>query len=336
MTAARAIRSRRPLPVFGRWLCLVAAAAVLAAGDRVDEPIQPLPQVTDLDHRKVALGRQLFHDPGLSANGRISCASCHDLQGGGVAPGQTHAPPGVSGRAVAINVPTVFNAGFNYLQFWDGRAQTLEDQIDGPIHNPDEMGLNWPAVLKVLRADRAYRRSFQAAYGGPPSERTVKDAIATYERSLVTPDAPFDRYLKGDRDALGAEALRGYELFKSYGCASCHQGVNVGGNMLQVFGVVDNYFKARGNITEHDLGRYNVTGDDYDRHVFKVPSLRNVALTAPYFHDGSAATLDEAVDIMARYQLGRQLGPPDRAALVAFLESLTGVYKEWQGDDHRP
>jgi cytochrome c peroxidase len=166
-------------------------------------------------------------------------------------------------------------------------------------------------------------QAFQAIYGDGLQPRNIQDAIATFERSLVTPSR-FDRYLRGDSGAISEQEKRGYELFKSYGCVACHQGVNVGGNMFQTFGVLGNYFKDRGNETEADLGRYTVTQNELDRHVFKVPSLRNVALTAPYFHDGTAPTLEAAVDVMFRYQLGREAPAADKTAIIMFLKSLTG------------
>jgi cytochrome c peroxidase len=223
-----------------------------------------------------------------------------------------------------VNAPTIFNVALNFSFFWDGRARSLEQQMDGPIHDINEMGSSWPIITDRLNARDDYRSEFLAIYKSRASEFTIKDAIAAYERSLITLNAPFDRYLRGDRDALTEQQSYGYTLFKNFGCVACHQGRGVGGNMFQVLGVVHSYFDERGNITKADYGRFNVTGDERDRFRFKVPSLRNVALTAPYFHDGSAATLDDAVRTMARYQLGRTLSNEDLAAIVAFLNSLTG------------
>jgi len=288
--------------------------------------IRPIPPPIALDERKVHLGRRLFTDPGLSKDGTISCASCHDLELGG-ADGRTR-PVGIGGQIGEVNTPTVLNSRFSFRQFWDGRAATLEEQIDGPLEHPAEMGASWEEVLARLSGDPSYGAAFAEAYPGGVTRANVKDAIATFERSLVTPDSPFDKFLRGDAEALGAEALRGYELFQSYGCVGCHQGVALGGNMFQRLGVVRDYFADRGDVTRADLGRFNVTGREADRHVFKVPTLRNVALTAPYFHDGSAASLDDAVRVMARYQLGREIPAADRAAIVAFLRSLTGELPE--------
>jgi cytochrome c peroxidase len=301
----------------------VAAARRAAAEQLLDEPIRPIPLHVALDADKVRLGDKLFHDPQLSSDGTVSCASCHDLKRGGT--DNQARSLGVGGVAGEINAPTVFNSGFNFKQFWDGRAETLEAQIDGPLQHPKEMASSWPETLDKLAQAPAYAAAFQQLYPDGITALNVKDAIATYERSLYTPNAPFDRYLRGDAAALSDDQKEGYRLFKSRGCVSCHQGVGVGGNMFQVFGVMADYFAARGDIVPADLGRFNVTGDDNDRHVFKVPSLRNVALTAPYFHDGSAATLEEAVEVMGNYQLGRPLSAREITLITAFLRTLTGT-----------
>lgn len=304
---------------------LVAALALLAftpaSAQLLNEPIQALPQRVDLDARKVSLGRTLFHDKRLSKDNSISCASCHDLAKGGV-DGRQFAL-GINGQVGPINTPTVLNSGFNFRQFWNGRAATLEEQAAGPIHNPGEMGSNWQEVLGKLGQDAKLVELFKGVYRDGLQPRNIQDSIATFERSLVTPSR-FDRYLRGETNAITEDEKRGYQLFKNYGCVACHQGVNVGGNMYQTFGVLGSYFKDRGNITEADLGRYSVTKNELDRHVFKVPSLRNVALTAPYFHDGSAPTLEAAVEIMFRYQLGRPAPAADKASIISFLKSLTG------------
>ena len=302
---------------------LVLGLAIWAGGGAASaaEPIEPLPLRIELDAAKVALGDKLFHDKRLSRDGTIACASCHRLDSGGV--DNTPVSTGIDGAKGSINAPTVLNSGFNFRQFWDGRARSLEEQAAGPIHNPIEMGSDWQQVLAKLRQDTALTAQAAAAYPQGLTEESIVDAIATFKSSLVTP-APFDRYLRGDSSAIDLSAARGYELFKDYGCVACHQGVNVGGNMFQVFGVMGDYFAKRGGPTEADLGRFNVTGLEADKHVFKVPSLRNVALTAPYFHDGSAATLEDAVDVMFRYQLGRSAPAEDKALIVEFLHTLTG------------
>jgi cytochrome c peroxidase len=306
--------------------CLVAvvagAVASLVGAQTADEPIKPLPLKLTLDARKVELGKALFHDKRLSKDNSIACASCHDLAKGG-ADGKPTAI-GIGGQVGPINTPTVLNSSFNFRQFWNGRAATLEEQAAGPVHNPGEMGSNWDEVLAKLRQDAALVGKFTAVYKDGLKPANIQDAIATFESSLVTPSR-FDRFLRGDLKAINENEARGYQLFKSYGCVACHQGVNVGGNMYQQFGVMDEYFKVRGKpITEADLGRYAVTKLDSDRHVFKVPSLRNVELTAPYFHDGATRTLEEAVDVMFRYQLGRTAPASDKNLIVQFLKTLTG------------
>ena len=288
------------------------------------EPIHPIPQNITLDAKKVALGERLFHDPRLSRDDIVACATCHDLQRGGT--DRLQRSVGIGGAEGAVNAPTVFNSGLNFAQFWDGRAVTLEEQIDGPIHHPSEMGSAWPEIIGKLRQDAEYIEAFLDSYGGGIRTEFIKDAIATFERSLITPNSRFDRYLRGDHDAITENEKAGYNIFKNFGCVSCHQGRNIGGNLYQKFGILANYFADRGNITDADFGRFNVTGALEDRFVFRVPSLRNVALTAPYFHDGSAATLEDAVTIMAEYQLRRVLSSDETKRLVAFLKTLTGEY----------
>jgi cytochrome c peroxidase len=234
---------------------------------------------------------------------------------------------GIGGAKGPINAPTVFNAGLNFRQFWDGRANSLEEQVSGPVHNPKEMGSSWTEVLAKLSQDKELVAQFKDSFPDGVLAKNVQESLAVFQRSLVTPNSRFDKYLLGDNKALSAEELKGYQLFKSYGCIACHQGAAVGGNMFQVFGVMGDYFKKRGGVNEADLGRYNVTKNEADKHMFKVPSLRNVAVTAPYFHDGSAKTLSDAVDVMFKYQLGRPGSPQDKELIVKFLHTLTGEYK---------
>lgn len=300
-------------------LAATAQGLAVTTGDRSHEAIRPLRLPDGLDPKKVDLGRRLFHDPMLSADGRVSCATCHPLDKGGV--DRLPVSVGVNGLRGTANAPTVFNSGFNSAQFWDGRAATLEEQAGGPLTHPSEMATDWSTILARLVAS-PYAAEFRRVYGTAPAEAAVRDAIATYERALVTVDSPFDRWLAGDDQALNAEQKRGYALFKSYGCASCHQGANVGGNMFARFGYYGNWFDDRGHSTKAELGRFNVTGRTADRYVFKVPSLRLVTLTPPYFHDGSVADLREAIRLMARYQLGRDILDADIDPMVAFLGSL--------------
>ena len=286
-------------------------------------PLSPLPQIPDQDPRLVSLGRELFHETRLSIDNTRSCASCHQLDSGGD-DGRVYSL-GVHDKSGSINAPTVYNSSLNVAQFWDGRASSLEVQAEAPITDPSEMGSNWPHVLSILSADTHYASQFLEVFQGPATRGRVLSALASYERTLLTKDSPFDRFLEGDSSALSASARRGYDKFLSLGCASCHQGANVGGNMYQKFGVMADYFEDRGHVTKADLGRFNVTGDPKDRFVFKVPSLRNVSLTAPYFHDGSAATLEQAIKVMGRYQLGRSLDAQEVSDLKSFLESLKGA-----------
>jgi cytochrome c peroxidase len=307
-----------PIPLSGVMLGALPASA------QTNEPIQPLPLEIKLDSKRVALGEKLFNDKRLSKDDTLACVSCHELGKGGV--DRTRVSTGIGGAKGSINAPTVFNSGFNFRQFWDGRAASLEEQAAGPVHDPKEMGSNWPEVQAKLGRDQALVAEMKSAYADGLNPKNIQDAIATYERSLVTPSR-FDRHLRGDKTAITAEEQQGYQLFKSYGCVACHQGVNVGGNMFQVFGVIGDYFKKRGGVNDADLGRYNVTKAESDKHVFKVPGLRNVALTAPYFHDGSAATLEDAVDVMFRFQLGRAAPAKDKESIVKFLRSLNGEFK---------
>jgi len=293
-------------------------------GIATPEIITPLPLSLLLDVRKVKLGEQLFNDPRLSGDGSVSCAHCHNLKTGGV--DRLRFSRGVDGKEGTINAPTVFNSGFNFRQFWDGRADTLENQIDGPLQNPIEMNGTWPQAIATILADPAYSSMFSAIYRDGVQRNNIKDAVATFERSLVTPNSRFDRFLRGDRGALNENEKAGYELFKQIGCTSCHQGINIGGNMYQRLGLMEDFFAKRGNITEADLGRFNITKLERDRYFFKVPTLRNVAITPPYLHDGSAKTLEEAVNVMARYQLGIDLTTNDVNSVVAFLRTLTGEY----------
>lgn len=282
--------------------------------------MQRLPAAPTVSAPLVALGRKLFFDARLSFNGTISCASCHDLANGGD-DGRPRSK-GADGNLGAVNAPTVFNASLNFVLFWDGRARTLEEQIDGPVTHA-EMRDTWPNVVSKLRGSADYVKAFEPLFEDGITADNIRTAIATFERTLITPGSPFDRWLEGDGQALSQAEKEGYETFKLVGCVACHQGRNVGGNMFQRFGVLGDYFADRGHVTEADYGRFNVTGNEADRFVFRVPSLRNVGLTAPYFHDGSAETLSRAVEVMAKYQLGRTLTEKQASSIVAFLRSLT-------------
>ncbi|HEX6136354.1 MAG TPA: cytochrome c peroxidase [Casimicrobiaceae bacterium] len=310
-----------------RWLSILAGAAFAAvAGADVfaaeaDEPLRPLPQELHFDARKVALGRQLFVDVRLAKDDSISCASCHDFAHGGADPRPRSF--GVGGAKSGANAPSVFNSGLNFRQLWNGSARSLEEFLDKLIKNPKVFDSNWDDVVGKLRQDQALVTAFADIYPDGVTRASIIDATATYTRSLITPSR-FDRYLRGDAQAITAEEQQGYVRFKSYGCIACHQGMNVGGNMFQKFGVMGDYFRDRGNVGPPDMGRFAVTQREGDKHVFKVPSLRNVELTAPYFHDASAPTLEAAVEVMFKYQLGRTAPVEDKALIVKFLKTLTG------------
>ncbi len=306
-------------------MLLLLTTSILAGTPRQNEPIQPLRHEKNLDPHKVAIGDLLFHDRRLSADNSISCASCHNLTTNGS--DSLRSSVGIGGAIGPIKSPTVYNSSNNFLLFWDGRATDLVEQAAGPINNKIEMGSNWEQVLTKLKKDPDLVKSFKASYPKGINPESITNAIATFERSLITPDGPFDRWLKGDNTALNELELKGYQLFKSYGCASCHQGQNVGGNMYATMGAMGDYFSDRGTeITTVDLGRYNLTKEAADRHFFKVPSLRLSTLQKFYFHDASESTLEGAIKVMAKYQLGRTIEEPDVVAIIAFLKSLVGTH----------
>jgi len=291
---------------------------------REEEPILPIPLKHDVSPKKAALGKRLFHETLLSGDNSLSCASCHDIAQAG-ADGNASST-GIDGQKGEMNAPTVLNSRFNFAQFWDGRATDLSEQAKGPVTNPIEMGATWQNVIAKLRTQTDYVGAFEEIYPEGITEDTIADAIQTYEYTLVTANSPFDQYLRGDDNAISEQEKHGYKLFKEYGCIACHQGVNVGGNMFQRMGAFRPYFNGENTAQPKDLGRYNVTKDTRDLYVFKVPSLRMVTHTAPYFHDGSVATLAEAIDIMARYQLGYTISKSDNQDIQAFLGSLSGHF----------
>jgi cytochrome c peroxidase len=283
--------------------------------------VLPIPLDVPYDRPRAALGERLFRDPLLSHDGQVRCASCHDLAQHGGADGLVHSA--LPGRpAGPINVPTVFNVALNFRWSWSGHWEHMSDQIDAAMEAPHAMATSVDDALPRLEA--TYAHDFAAVYPEGLTADTVRDALGEYLHSLTTPNARFDQFLRGRTEALTDDEQRGWTLFREIGCVSCHQGMNVGGNLFQRFGVVDDYIGARREPTPADLGRARFTHLDADRLVFRVPSLRNVALTAPYFHDGSAPTLERAVQVMAHYQLGRRLPDDDVRLLVAFLGSLTG------------
>jgi cytochrome c peroxidase len=288
------------------------------------DALQPLPQAIEADPWKVALGNELYHDVRLSGDNTLSCASCHALDKGGT--DQAKSSAGIRGQIGPINSPTVYNAVFNLKQFWDGRAEDLQDQAGGPVENPIEMGAKFEQVVERLQKDAPFVAKFTAVYPDGLNKKNITNAIAEFESTLVTPNSRFDQHLMGKADALTADELDGLRLFRERGCTGCHVGKAIGGQSFERMGRRADYFAARGDLTEVDHGRFNVTKAEADRHNFKVPTLRNVALTYPYFHDGSQQTLEGAVKIMAQYQTDRPFTDHEVTQVVKFLKTLTGEY----------
>ena len=295
--------------------------------DRAAEPVRPIDHSLDVDQEKVALGFALFHDTRLSVDNTVSCATCHALETAGVDNHQySH---GVDDQIGGVNAPTVYNAVYNFVQFWDGRAKTLADQAAGPPLNPIEMAsTSFDEIIAKLQADKPFAKAFKAVYPDGLTEANITDAIEEFERTLITPDSRFDKWLRGDSDAITAEELAGYELFKKYDCATCHVGPNLGGQSYELMGLRRHYFTDRGlDLTVEDNGRFKETQLERDRHRFKVPGLRNVEHTWPYYHDGTRETLEDAVRDMGLYQSGVELTSAEVDQITSFLKTLTGEYK---------
>ncbi|RLA70460.1 MAG: cytochrome B6 [Epsilonproteobacteria bacterium] len=279
----------------------------------------PLPTSLKVDAKKVQLGKKLFLDPILSKDKKFSCMTCHNLLHNGA--DNSAYTKGIDEKKGHFNVPTVYNAVYNFRQFWDGRAKNLKEQALNPIINPVEMGNSMPVVLRDLKKNKEYSALFEALYDDGITEDNLAEVLAEFEKALITPNSPFDRYLNGDINALNKYEIEGYRLFKTKGCISCHNGINIGANLYNKFGIYK-------DADSEELGRYNTTHREEDKYVFKVPSLRNVALTAPYMHDGRAKTLEDAVNIMTKYQLGRPMKKDDLLHIVEFLNTLTGELPE--------
>ena len=303
-------------------VAVVAVATVsggLLAHAADKEPISPIKPVTVSNPAVVELGKKLFFDPRLSKSGFISCNSCHNVSMGGS--DNLRSSIGDRWQKGPINAPTVFNSSMNIAQFWDGRAKDLQAQAGGPIANPGEMAFTHELAIGMLSSIPAYVAEFKKAFKKEPLDMgQVTAAIAAFEETLVTPNSRFDQWLGGKKTALSKDELSGYQLFKSSGCVACHNGPAVGGNSFQKMGIVAPYKEAAGL----PVGRSAVTGKEADRFNFKVPTLRNVELTYPYFHDGAVDTLGEAVDTMGRLQLGRTFTSDENRKIVAFLKTLTG------------
>lgn len=300
-------------------------ASPTAAEEFAGEPVQPLPASLSADSAKVALGFALYHDTRLSGDNTISCATCHGLNTAGV--DRKQYSEGINGQFGGVNAPTVYNAALNFLQFWDGRAADLKEQAAGPPLNPVEMGCaSFDEICVKLADDKAFSAQFLAVYPEGFNQSTVTDAIAEFEKTLLTPSR-FDHYLMGDKNALTAEELEGYQLFKDNKCATCHVGMNLGGQSFEYMGIKDNYFDYRGTgLTDGDNGRFAVTRNEADRHRFKTPTMRNVLLTAPYMHDGTIQTIEDAIQVMHEFQIGRHISDAETAKIIAFLGTLNGEY----------
>jgi cytochrome c peroxidase len=312
---------------------MIASSALLWA----QMPSQaPVPKDNPQTPAKIELGKQLYFDPRISITGTISCNSCHNIMANGTDNRPVSA--GAHGQLGDRNAPTVFNAAFRSVQFWDGRAASLEEQAKGPPTNPVEMGMpNAEAIVERIGAIPGYRHQFAEVFGGgqPVTFDHIAQAIASFERTLITPGSAYDRYMKGDRAALGPAEQRGLKLIASVGCTGCHSGplfngpeqpIGTGFYMKFPLNTGNAYVKEY-NLTA-DPGRYEVTHQEADRQMYAVPSLRNVQMTAPYFHNGSVKSLDEAVRVMAKTQLAATLDNTQVQDIVAFLDSLTGKFPQ--------
>jgi len=296
----------------------------------------PEPADNPTTPEKVELGRLLFMDPRFSETGTVSCNSCHNLMLGG--DDNRAVSMGVHGKTGGRSAPTVWNSAFSSSQFWDGRAASLEDQAKGPVVNPVEMGMtDLEKAMNRVRSIPGYKPYFVQAFGAdnPMTVDNAAKAVAAFERTMITPNSPYDRYVKGDKKALDEQQQRGMKTFAETGCTSCHSGAAFNGPAMAAgtgFFMKSPTFADSEYVTRYELmkdkGRYEVTGKDSDKHLFKVPTLRNIALTAPYFHAGSVPTLDEAVKVMAKVQLNKELNDAQTADIVAFLNGLTGEFPE--------
>jgi len=314
---------------------LLSSAAMASQWQTLPENI-PTPQDNPQTEEKVVLGKHLFFDPRLSKDGTISCNSCHNVMNGG----EDNRPNsvGVGGQTGGRSAPTVWNSAFLSVQFWDGRAKTLEEQAVGPLTNPIEMAMpNNDAVMARIAGLPAYKELFEKAFGtdNPMTIDNVAKAIAAYERTLITPNSAYDKFVKGDKTALTAQQVKGMQTFAEVGCTSCHSGGNFSGPSLPLGTgffmkfptFADNAFVKKYALVD-DLGRFEATKKEADKNMWRVPTLRNVALTAPYFHNGAVKSLDEAVRVMAKSQLNRDLNDNQVSDLVAFLNALTGEFPQ--------
>jgi len=324
-----------------RFIVLVSAAlsVSLAFGASIVSPLPkkpPVPADNPITSAKIVLGKQLYFDPRLSKDGSVSCNSCHNVMGSGT--DNKRFSVGVGGKLGGRNSPTVWNAAFLSVQFWDGRAKNLEEQAKGPLTNPVEMAMpNHQAVVDRVKKIPGYVEQFKKVFSGadPVNIDNIAKAIATYERTLITPNSPFDQYLAGKPSAISKKAVQGYKKVQEVGCMACHSGVNFAGpNLPEGIGFyqkfptfTDNPYVSKYKLTE-DTGRHVATKQDQDKYMWRVPTWRNIALTAPYLHNGSVNDLSEVVRLMAKTQLNRDVTDQDVEEIVAFLETLNGKIPE--------
>ena len=313
-------------------LALAGAATAVSAAQWEALPTQaPAPADNPTTAAKVELGKALYHDPRLSSTGTVSCASCHNVMLGGE--DNRSVAMGVNGQTGGRSAPTVWNSAFNKVQFWDGRAASLEDQAAGPVTNPIEMGMkSWDQVVVRLKKIDGYQQAFVKAFGPDSiSKDNATKAIAAYERTLITPNSAYDKYVNGNKNALTDQQVSGMNKFADLGCANCHSGpaFNGPGSFMKFPINKNSYFEAQYHF-KRDKGLAEVTGNKADEHLWKVPTLRNIALTAPYFHNGSVKTLDKAVKVMAKLQLDKELSKEELADILAFLDALTGEFPRQQ------
>lgn len=301
---------------------LISSMNLAVAGDYIAQPITPIPKFLPYEAGQARLGKALFHDKVLSIDNEFSCASCHILKKGGM--DNLVESPGANGGVTETNTPSVLNSIFNFRYRWDGSAKHYHQLLQHMISDSNIMGNTWENVIETLRNNSNYNNQFNALFDDGVTKNNIETVFQEYQKTLITPNSRFDKYLLGDESALTSEEKEGYRLFKTTGCISCHQGINIGGNLFEKLGIYKSYFAEKTNLTPADYGRYNVTGLEEDKFVFKVPSLRNIALTAPYFHDGSKATLEDAIETMAIYQIGQPLAKTHVGQIKAFLETLTG------------
>lgn len=301
-----------------------------------NEPVQVLPATIPYDERKASLGMDMFNDTRISLNNTIFCASCHILGIGGADEDDERTSLGIYDQAGGVNAPTVYNSVFNIRQFWNGRAADLKEQAAGPPENPVEMGdQSWAQIVDRLSTDKKLVARFETLYPGEGlTQSSVTDAIAEYEKTLLTPGSRFDEYLAGNESAISEDELAGYYAFKDNSCATCHTGKILGGQSFEKLGIFEDYFADRElrapeiEYNSDDEGLKGFSGNESDLHKFKTPALRNVALTPPYFHDGSYATLEDAVSAMFRFELGKEAPEKDLDKIVLFLGTLTGKHKD--------